>query len=247
MVLYFRGRRKEYNIFSRTPRNFLKTPLFHVMTQGIEKSYIFNYDREIQYYINTLQELQKDSNVKTIAYCIMHNHAHMILNSEENSELSKFMQRLNTKYAMYYNKKYDRVGYVFRNRFKSQGIYSEKQFYNCINYIYNNPVKAGICQKIEDYKYSNFKENQKYLIENFECDEYFIDIEEHNRSNEDDKDIVEQYIKKHKIITDDLIKNKSVLKMMVNYLTSEKGMSFRRIEKEIGISRETLRMLKISK
>ena len=35
--------------------------------------------------------------------------------------------------------------------------------------------------------------------------------------------------------------------MMVNYLTSEKGMSFRRIEKEIGISRETLRMLKISK
>ena len=38
-----------------------------------------------------------------------------------------------------------------------------------------------------------------------------------------------------------------ILKMMVNYLTSEKGMSFRRIEKEIGISRETLRMLKISK
>ena len=62
------------------------------------------------------------------------------------------MHCLNTRYGLYYNKKHKRIGYVFRDRYKAEGIYSEEQLYNCIKYIYDNPVKAGVCNKAEEYE-----------------------------------------------------------------------------------------------
>ena len=108
-------------------------------------------------------------NIKIIAYCIMNNHTHMLLETTDLKNLSKYMQSLNTRYGKYYNKKYKRVGYVFRDRYKAEGIYSEEQLYNCINYIYNNPVKAGICEKAEEYSFSNYrkiniKSNKDYIF-----------------------------------------------------------------------------------
>ena len=57
------------------------------------------------------------------------------------------------KYGRYYNKKYNRVGYVFRDRYKSEGIHREEHLYSCIRYIYNNPVKAGLCSHAKEYSY----------------------------------------------------------------------------------------------
>ena len=65
-------------------------------------------------------------NIKIIAYCIMNNHTHMLLETTDLKNLSKYMQSLNTRYGKYYNKKYNRVGYVFRDRYKAEGIYSAK-------------------------------------------------------------------------------------------------------------------------
>lgn len=87
------------------------------------------------------------------------------------------MHCLNTKYVLYYNKKYKRTGYVFRDRYKAEGIYSEEQLHSCIKYIYDNPVKAGICDKAEEYEFSNYKK-----INFTNTREYsFIDIEEDKR------------------------------------------------------------------
>ena len=60
---------------------------------------------------------------------------------------------------------------MFRSRYKSEGIYDEKYLYNCMRYIYNNPVKAGICEEIKDYPYSNYqiiskKIKEKYIFMN---------------------------------------------------------------------------------
>lgn len=166
---------------SRIPRNYIKTSFFHVITQGINKSYIFERAEDIKYYIKIMYQLTKEQKIKIIGYCIMSNHAHMLIETEEIKELSKYMQRLNTKYGKYYNKKYNRVGYVFRDRYRAQGIYTEKYLYNCLRYIYNNPVKAGICKNAEDYPYSNYKKIDGELDEDYT----FIDIED------DDKNIGE--------------------------------------------------------
>ena len=141
----------------RFPRNYLKTSFFHVMSQGINKNFIFEDSIDIKFYIKNMYEIKDKYNVKIIAYCIMNNHVHMLLETASVENLSRYMHCLNTRFGQYYNKKYKRVGYVFRDRYKAEGIYSEKQLYNCIKYIYDNPVKAEICKKPEEYEFSNYK------------------------------------------------------------------------------------------
>ena len=136
----------------RFPRNYIKTTAFHVITQGINRSYIFENPEDIKYYIKVMYKLNEQCKIKIVAYCIMNNHAHILIETDKINNLSKYMQRLNTIYAKYYNKKYSRVGYVFRDRYKSEGIYSEEHLYNCIKYIYDNAK----CEKFIE----------KFLIEN---------------------------------------------------------------------------------
>ena len=169
----------------------------------------------------------KEHKIKIISYCIMNNHAHMLIETEKISELSKYMQRLNTKYAMYYNKKYNRVGYVFRDRYKAEGIYSEEQLYNCIRYIYNNPVKAGICFKAEDYPYSNYKIVDKEV-------------------NDDQKaceEIIQEFLIKKGIEINELKKDKETLKELIILLKTGHNISLRKISEEIRMGRETIRKI----
>ena len=220
---------------SRSPRNINKTPFFYIMVQGLNKSYIFNKEIDIIYYINKIKELEQILDVNVIAYCIMNNHAHLLIHTNNTQILSKFMQRLNTKYAKYYNRKYDRVGYLFRDRYKSEGIYTEKQFYSCMNYIYNNPVKAGICLKREDYKFSNYLENRQYMPDNIQTEDIFIDVD-----NETNDEIIKNYINVNNINIENLLKNKHELSIIVKYLRHF-NVSYRSMEKILNISRETLR------
>ena len=221
----------------RLPRSYIKTSYFHVITQGINKSYIFDKAEDVKYYIKIMYKLMEKQKIKIIAYCIMNNHAHMLLETEDIKELSKYMQRLNTNYAKYYNTKYNRVGYVFRDRFKSEGIYSEDHLYNCIRYIYNNPVKAGICNKEREYPYSNYKEIN-WNIDNQYC---FIDIEENYEKL--CKDTIEEFLNNNNIKFDELNNEKDKLKELIIMLKDNYNFSFRKISKELNINREKLRKI----
>ncbi len=222
---------------SRQSRNKVITSFFHVMTQGINKSYIFEKEQEIKHYIDIMYKINNKYNVKIIAYCIMNNHAHLLLKVQAIEDLSGFMHNLNTQYAIFYNKRNNRVGYVFRDRYKSQGIYTEKQLYNCISYIFYNPVKAGICKKPENYPYSNYKES-KFNIKEPQLEEDFIEIDEEKKST---SQIIKEYLNGEDI--NHIINNEEQLKKITTYLKLKKGISYRKIEKELGIGREKLRKL----
>ena len=167
----------------------------------------------------------------------MNNHAHILIKTDQIAYLSKYMQKLNTRYARYYNKKYNRVGYVFRDRFKSQVIYSEDQLYNCIHYIFNNPVKAGLCSNAEDYPFSNYKK-----INYTPSDDYiFIDVDD------DDKDLcqkkINEFLKDNKISLEDLINDTKKLKQASCLLKNKYHISFREISKVTKVNRAKLAKL----
>lgn len=222
----------------RFPRDYIKTNYFHVMIQGINKIYIFNNVEDIKYYIKIMYKLKEEHNIKIIAYCIMNNHAHLLIESQNIDNLSKYMQRLNTRYGKFYNKKYNRVGYVFRDRYKSEGIYDEKHLYNCIKYIYDNPVKAGICEKPENYPYSNYKSiPQLFIKEKYS----FLDVEEEKEQNY--KNFISVFIKENNMKISDLKKDKKNLKKLIKILNQEYKISLRQIAEEINIGRETIRKI----
>lgn len=225
----------------RFPRNYTETSFFHIITQGINKSFIFNNEEDIKYYIKTMYNLTEEQKIKIIGYCIMSNHAHMLIQADNLKELSKYMQRLNTRYGIYYNKRYNRVGYVFRDRYLSEGIYNEKYFYNCLKYIFNNPVKAGICKNPKDYKYSNCKHVNIDFDNSEDIDYTFLDIEQDNKTEV--KYTINNFLAKNNIIMDELKENHDKLKVLTSILKEKYNISLRTIANELNVNREKLRRI----
>lgn len=185
-----------------------------------------------------MYKLKNEHNIKILAYCIMNNHMHLLLEVQKVNDLSKYMLRLNTTYGKYYNKKYNRVGYVFRNRYQSEAIFSEEYLYNCINYIYNNPVRAGICTNPCEYPYSNYKEiSHKYIKKDFN----FMDIEVTKKDL--CKKIIFDFLKTNNIALEDLKQNTPLLKKLILLLKEENNISLRLIAESINLGRETLRKI----
>lgn len=220
----------------RFPRSYIETSFLHIMTQGINKCYIFEKEDDIKYYIKLMNELKGEYKINLIAYCVMSNHAHLLIESEKLDELSKYMHRLNCTYGRYYNKKYNRVGYVFRNRFRSEGIFDDEQLYNCINYIYNNPVKAGICDKPEEYLYSNYVDIGQEVDE----DSLFIDVVD---DSEDFDVVVMKFLMENDIEFVELLSDREILREMIRVLKDDYKISLRKISEKFNVSRETIRRI----
>lgn len=143
------------------PRNSRRNSLgqfHHIMSQGINKEYIFNNENLKQKYKKIINDKSKQNNVKIYGYCIMDNHVHLLIYVEIIEDMCKFMQQVNTTYAKMYNRMYNRVGYVFRNRYLSKPILDEEQLKRCIVYIHKNPVVAKMVKKEREYKFSSYNE-----------------------------------------------------------------------------------------
>lgn len=142
----------------RLARKNLYSNFIHLIVQGINQEYIFEKKEWKTLYLNILKNKLTDLKVEILAYCIMGNHAHFLVYYENMDDLLTLMRKVNTTYAMYYNKFNKRKGYVFRDRYFSQSITTENQLYNCIVYIHNNPVAAGLVLNYLDYQFSSFRE-----------------------------------------------------------------------------------------
>ena len=142
---------------SRTARQYKYASFFHVIVQGIDKEEIFKRERYINEYLKLITKYSEELNIKIIAYCIMTNHAHLLIQTNKIEYISKMMLKVNSIYAKYYNyMENGRVGYVFRDRFVSEPIDSKVYLINSIKYIHMNPVKAGMVKECGDYKFSTF-------------------------------------------------------------------------------------------
>lgn len=139
----------------RKPRQYSKSGLYHVVIRGVNKQNIFFEDDDRKLFISLLKKYSKKTGIKVHAYCLMDNHAHLEL-EDENHSLSLLMQCLCSVYARLFNKKYDRIGHLFQERFASEIIEDESRFITIFRYIIQNPQKANI-SPADSYKWSSYK------------------------------------------------------------------------------------------
>jgi len=85
----------------------------------------------------------------------MDNHVHLIINDNGN-DISQIMKSISISYVILFNRKYQRTGHLFQDRFKSRLIDSEEYLLKVSKYIHNNPVKVGISERPEDYRWSSY-------------------------------------------------------------------------------------------
>ena len=224
---------------SRRARKNYYSEIFHVMAQGINRENIFQSNNEKEKYLNILKENLDKVDVKVISYCIMSNHVHLLLFSNNPSNVANLMSKLNTKYAIYYNKINSRCGYVFRNRYRAEEIITDNYFMNCIRYIHNNPVKAGICAKKELYNYSSVSEYVKCksrLIDLKFVKELFISLQlDYNKILKNDK-YCRSFIEYVEDI--DLNDEETLIKDLVSEYLKKKSVNLESVKKDIALFRE---------
>lgn len=249
----------------RIARKDLNTPFLHIMVQGVNKEYIFNKEEYIEQYLKIIKKNSKKYDLTIIAYCIMNNHAHFLIYSENIEELGKFMQKTNFLYAQMYNKKEKRCGVLFRNRYQTEPIYNIKYIINCINYIHNNPVKAKIVERCEDYPHSSYLDyvkntgmaKSRIMCEIFgkECnylelfdkafERRYIDVEDGvNRKDEYVLGGINEYVRRYKINAADIFLERETLKKLVKFLYCECGIRYTEIQEFFCISKGTIKLLK---
>lgn len=132
------------------------------MLRGINQQQIFEDEEDYEKFLQILRECKAVSGFKLFAYCLMGNHIHLLIKPEQ-EPLEQVFKRIGGRYVYWYNVKYQRVGHLFQDRFKSETVEDDSYFLTVIRYIHQNPVKAGICKEIEDYKYSSYRDYQKEL------------------------------------------------------------------------------------
>ena len=247
---------------SRVARKDLKTSFIHVMVQGVNKEYIFYKKYYIEKYLRLIMNTQKEYNFTIMAYCIMNNHAHFLIYTDDINSFGKAMKMINQKYAQDYNKIENRCGILFRNRYQVEPIYEIKYLVNCIKYIHNNPVKAKIVSSCEEYPYSSYNDykegrgiSQSKIIKKIfgeDCnyiklfdvayDRKYMDID--NENGEEIGEYIESGIREFKRENNldiiDILSNRMVLVDLIKFLKNDCKIKFVEIREFLKIPRGTM-------
>jgi putative transposase len=106
--------------------------------------------------LSHLRSLQHEHRIQLAAFVLMDNHFHILMLTPE-EDIDRIMYFFMKKISTSIRKSTGRINRVFGNRYKGCLILDESHLFNVYKYIYRNPVKAGLCQNIEQYKYSSWK------------------------------------------------------------------------------------------
>lgn len=130
--------------------------IYHVIARGIERRRIFNDREDNQFFLSRVGKIVSDTDMQVCTFALMPNHFHLLLR-RSSYPVSSFMQRLLTSYAMYFNRKNQRTGHLFQNRYRAILCNDDRHFLELVRYIHLNPLRAGLVRslaELERYPYS---------------------------------------------------------------------------------------------
>jgi len=120
----------------------------HVMVRGLDGAAIFLDGDDYQDFVDRLSRLLPECGARCFAWALMSNHAHLVLQTDAGA-LSRVMRRLNTGYAVRFNRGKGRRGYVFMDRFRSRLVEGDADLIGLIRYVHLNPIGAGLVSSLD--------------------------------------------------------------------------------------------------
>lgn len=171
-----------------TVKHFIENGIYHAYNRGVEKRKIFLDDQDyrvflhlLKYYLSPADRKADHPIVKTgnlnllrprplknlenevelIAYCLMPNHFHLLLKQISIDGMTKLLRRIATTYALYFNRRYKRVGYLFQGHYKAVLIDNDPAFLHISRYIHLNPQELTRLTRMDlvnlaRYPYSSY-------------------------------------------------------------------------------------------
>lgn len=145
---------------------YISGGVYHIYNRGVEKNDIFRDGRDYKVFLKYLKEaLSKPEKVITsfdlrgrtfkatkrpvknyseeislMAYCLMPNHFHMLIRQDNKNSMTSFVRSICTRFACYFNKRYDRIGPLFQGKFKAKLVIKDNYILHLSRYIHLNPI-----------------------------------------------------------------------------------------------------------
>ncbi len=138
----------------RVARAVIEGLPYHVTQRGNRREDVFFEDSDRSNYLRLLGEYADKHGLKVWAYCLMTNHVHLIVVPEKKDSLEKALRPLHMRYAQYINATNGWAGHLWQGRFFSSAM-DEVYLRTAVRYVENNPVRAGIVDCAEDYRWSS--------------------------------------------------------------------------------------------
>lgn len=127
---------------------------YHIINRGVNRQNIFLDAEDKEKFLELIDISRETYHFTVHSFCILDNHYHLLLETKRNN-LSLAIRYINSRYAAWFNKKYDRIGPLWQGRFKSWYIHDDECLWLVLRYIEMNPVMAGIATKLGDYPFSS--------------------------------------------------------------------------------------------
>lgn len=242
----------------RKPRMLSELNIYHVVIKGVNSQCLFEERRDYIKYLEILELQKEDCNFDLFAYCLMSNHVHLLLRSNDVS-LESIFRKINTTYANWFNMKYSRSGPLQDGRYYSEPVDSLDYLLSAMRYIHRNPIKADLEKAVgQKYPWSSYHAytNQsgslvdtKYILTNFNSIDDFIEF----HSSDTDQSFLDVNTIKRRIPDDvaiEIIKNCCQVNHPTEigsftlldrrnaiFLLYENGISIRQINRLTGIPR----------
>ena len=158
-----------------SPSPLLYDTYYHIYNHGVNRENIFIEERNYEYFLK-LYEKHIVPVAETFAYCLLRNHFHVLVKTKSEEEILEFQKQtlkdsetfrvsdypskkfsdFFNAYAKSINKAYNRTGSLFQHPFGRVPVTSDRQFWNVISYIHQNPQKHKFVDDFRDWKYSSY-------------------------------------------------------------------------------------------
>jgi putative transposase len=141
----------------RIARIVFDSALIHIFNRGNARQIVFHDDEDFEHFLYIVAYFKDKYGFKMYHLCPMPNHFHFEWEIPKAKILSPAMRDITLTYTQYHHKKYQTIGYLWQGRFKNMIV--EKGDYQLMlgAYIERNPVRAGLVEKPEDWRWSSYR------------------------------------------------------------------------------------------
>jgi REP element-mobilizing transposase RayT len=128
---------------------------YHVLNRGNARQEVFHKPADYAAFLRLFDEAHVRCPMRILAYCLMPNHFHLVLWPQEDGDLSRWMQWLQTTHVRRYHEHFKTCGHVWQGRFKAFPIQEDDHLLTILRYVERNPLRAGLVTAVDGWQWNS--------------------------------------------------------------------------------------------
>jgi putative transposase len=144
----------------RIPRGQQAGYAYHVINRGNDRATVFHKAQDYEAFLTMLAIAKARHPIKVLAFTLMPNHFHFVLEASHQNSLSQFMQWLLTSHVRRYHRHYGGSGHIWQGRFKSFPIQRDEHLLTVLRYVLQNPVRSGLVASMAAWPWSSWSRRE---------------------------------------------------------------------------------------